>query len=319
MSDAVYSNYYKHEHWLSYLKDFLIDKTLCEEVIESMTSFSGQYTRMSNPFALLENYKPESVSNFVRNYLRGLDGPEAKILGLKETWCEEYIPYLLRNGFKSVLIIRDPRDVICSLNYGQGRNYGGRLKPSLFNIRSWRKSVAFSLAMQCEPDFLAIKYEDLVNMPGENLNQVFNFVSVKPPDINSLIYELSDQQGKPWQSNSSHVKSTGVTNASVGKYRELLPQDLIRFIEACCFFEMRVFGYACDLNPGQIPDILRDYSSNEQLERPELESFCWSNSRCDEEILRWELVQKGDFNPRHFIFKRAFDQLIDTDLERLAW
>ncbi len=42
-------------------------------------------------------------------------------VGAKETWIEEYIPYFLGRGVKSILIIRDPRDIVTSLNFGWGQ------------------------------------------------------------------------------------------------------------------------------------------------------------------------------------------------------
>ena len=59
------------------------------------------------------------------------------MIGSKEIFCEEYIPYFLSNGVKVILLIRDPRDIITSLNFGKGADFTGEIRPTLFNIRNW--------------------------------------------------------------------------------------------------------------------------------------------------------------------------------------
>jgi hypothetical protein len=96
---------------------------------------------------------------------------DAAYVGGKETLWEEMLPFLLERGAAGVIILRDPRDVLASLNHGRGAEYGGRLKPTLFNIRNWRKSAAFALHLERHPRFLWLRYEDLVTRPREVLDR----------------------------------------------------------------------------------------------------------------------------------------------------
>ena len=308
LSDMVHKNYYKPEQWFTFLHDFSVDADLYKRLSHSMSSFSGQYTRLDHPLAYLKEFKAASVSEFVKSYLSEL-GNTSKMVGLKETWSEEYLPYFLANGFKCILIIRDPRDVICSLNFGQGREYGGRVKPLLYNIRSWRKSVAFALAMSEESQIQIIRYEDLVSKPEEIIPQLFNFLAVESCDVEGLVSNVVDQSGKKWRSNSSHSQVNGISNSSIGRYKEYLTDEVIEFVEACCFHEMKYFSYDVEVGPDRISQVIEEYNSEEQIEREELVSYRWSASRRDEELKRIELIENVNFNAQYFIFKAAFDRL----------
>jgi hypothetical protein len=139
-------------------------------LFEAMTRFSGQYTR-PNPTVLaaaLDALRPGDFFDTVSQLYRSLGAkPGAAVFGGKETICEEFLPYLLDRGCACVLILRDPRDVLASLNHGRGTDFAGPLKPTLFNVRNWRKSVAFALHLTGHPRFAWMRYEDLVARPLE--------------------------------------------------------------------------------------------------------------------------------------------------------
>ncbi len=308
LSDMVHENYYKPEQWVSFLEDFSVDADLYKQLVQSMSSFSGQYTRLDNPLAYLDGFEDSSVSEFVKSYISEL-GNNSKVIGLKETWCEEYLPYFLAEGFKCVLIVRDPRDIICSLNFGKGREYGGRTKPLLYNIRSWRKSVAFAMAMSDETQVQIIKYEDLVSKPDDVTSQLFNFLSVESDDVEQLVSNIVDQSGKPWRSNSSHSELNGISISSIGRYKEYLTDAVVEFIEASCFHEMKYFSYDLEVSSERIPEVIKNFISEEKIERMELESYHWSGLRREEELKRIQLLKNHEFSARYFIFESAFDRL----------
>lgn len=62
-------------------------------------------------------------------------------VGTKESFCEEFVPFFLGKQNKVIVIIRDPRAVVTSLNFGQATKYTGKARPVLYIIRQWRKSV----------------------------------------------------------------------------------------------------------------------------------------------------------------------------------
>ena len=94
---------------------------------------------------------------------------KVKYIGVKEPICEEYLPYFCLNKVKNILILRDPRDVLASANYPKGEKHFGLKKPSLFILRTWRKSVEFMRLLADNENFHFLKYEDLVKHPYKEL------------------------------------------------------------------------------------------------------------------------------------------------------
>jgi hypothetical protein len=173
-------------------------------------------------------------------------GKEVAVVGMKEIVCEEYISYLLQQGKRVVVVIRDPRDVICSTNFGAGRRFTGDIRPTLYTLRCWRKSVALTLLGRRSPNFTWCRYEDLVAQPAETLRSISEFLELEPLPSHVLAQPLRDQEGGIWSGNSSFFDETRVHGESVGRYREMLPASVVEYIESCCLPEMKWLGYDLD-------------------------------------------------------------------------
>jgi hypothetical protein len=206
------------------------------------------------------------------------------------------------------MIVRDPRDVLASLDHGRGGEYMGRRKPPLFNLRQWRTSVAFALHYRDHERCAMIRYEDLVGSVDTVGAQLTALLAVAPFDPAVLAGELEDREGAVWWSNSSHHRMARVSTASVGKHRDLLDEWTARWIEAVCYPEMLALGYQLTIDEAEIPGILAGESAavccrRPDLERPELASFCWHAQRRQEELERHRAFQRGSFAPELFVFE----------------
>lgn len=274
-----------------------------------MRSFSGQYTRPIDLPSFLDTYEPQKIDGFLDSYLSWFVPRDYPLRGLKETWCEEYVPFLAERGFKCLLIVRDPRDVVTSLNYGDGHNYGGRTKPLLYNLRSWRKSVAIGLHMASHPRFKLVRYEELVRDPVRVMAQLFEFLCLDTGYEEFSPDRVADQDGQTWHSNSSHQSMSGISPASVGKYADHLPISTTALIETLCFPEMQLLGYTTAVSAGQLEGLLSKTNLREHSERLELVSYLWSEERLKEESDRIRYLRDGEYRPSYFLFKRAFSQL----------
>lgn len=309
LNDMFLDNHYEQAPWQEFLAQHLISAAEFTSIHASMQAFSGQYTRKDDVSDFLDNHPPLPLASFIAAYIAWLEPGNWNLIGLKETWCEEYVPFLANNGFKCLLIVRDPRDVVTSLNHGEGRTFGGRPKPLLYNIRAWRKSVAVCLHMSDHPNFLSIRYEDLVTQPEETLRRISAFVPLGDTIQAAATGGVTDQRGRPWQSNSSHASSAAISSASIGKYREHLPDSATTLIEALCQPELQVLDYPVSLPADQARTVIADGALIEHLERPELASYMWSQQRSAEEARRLELLYQGVYQSGYFLFEKAFTQL----------
>lgn len=303
---------YRPEDLVPFLARLRLDRATLRELFEAMQGWSGQGERFDpgQVAAALDRLAPGDFHATVAQLYRALaHRPAARWCGGKEILCEEFLPYLLDRGCRCLLILRDPRDVVASLNSGRGEDFGGRRKPTLFNLRNWRKSVAFGLALAGRPGFLALRYEDLVAAPLAELDRIAALLGISPFDESWFAAGLRDQAGQPWSGNSSHLAFQGIGRDSVGAYARLLPPDVIAFVEAACQPEMRRLGYAVGLPAEEAPAVLCGFVDPYAGERPEL-AACDSAASREDEVRRLRLLAEpaGDLRP-WFLFDAAYEAL----------
>lgn len=279
---------YRPEDFHRHLEKPRFDGPRLRRIFEEMQGFSGQYTRVDP--ADIPPLPPSGFADLVAGLYRALS-----TAGSKETICEEFLPYFLDHGWKCALILRDPRDVVASLNHGRGPEYGGRLKPTLFNVRNWRKSVAHALHLEGRPGFVWLRYEDLVADPAAALRA----------------FGLSDFEIPGWTGNSSHGERIGVSAESVGAYQKVLDPGVARFIEAACLPEMRLLGYPVSLEADEAPGVLRDFKEPYEITREGMEGDIADDGN---EIRRLELLgEETDAAVRPwFLFERAHTRLKES-------
>jgi Sulfotransferase family len=211
---------------------------------------------------------------------------DATWYGGKETLGEELVPALLAAGCRCLILLRDPRDVLASLNAGDGARHAGLPKPTLFNLRHWRKSVAVALAHEGHPGLRWLRFEDLVAHPHEVLDGLAEWLDVEP--FGEVGGEVLDQGGRAWAGNSSHAPRQGIDAGSVGTHRRLLPRAVRELTEAVCGPEMACLGY--ETQPRRFRrapvDVIHDFEDPFGSARPELAAWAADPARAEEEIRR---------------------------------
>lgn len=237
---------YRYEDFTNYLQKYYISEKDIDEIFSLAENFDGVKTKevfnikgqLPQNIPFIEFYK--IYVSALHNALEPDSSPVFK--GSKEIISEEYIEYFLENNVKTLLIIRDVRDVINSANFGKGNKYMGSIRPTLFTIRVWRKSVGIALHFRNNPLFLAIKYEDLVLKTEETLKKIYDFFELSMPDIN----EIYDHLANSWVANSSFGQYRGLSAQSIGKYKNNFPENYTRYIELMSYPEMKTTNYKTD-------------------------------------------------------------------------
>jgi len=232
----------------------------------------------------------------------------SRVVGAKEVFCEEFIPYFLTQGVAVILVVRDVRDVLTSLKLGSGPTYVNRGMPVLHAVRQWRKSVAFALELAGTPGFDLVRYEDLVEGAGDWLDGLAQRFGL-PPAGADAIADLRDQDGRLWESNSSFSPVRGVSRASVGRVADALPLEWVAALEAACAPEMRALGYAPAAGGDALADALARVARGADLVGPG-QSLA---EEIDAEVQRARLIAEGgadDAEQRRLcVFPRAYQRL----------
>jgi hypothetical protein len=283
------------DHW---------DRDALLEVFTNWDGSPGQYTRFSRGDVerAIGDLPLSGLASVVARLYRTLaparsspdaspQAEEATFHGGKECLCEELVPHLLAHGHRVLLILRDPRDVIASLNLGQGALHGGAPKPTLFNLRNWRKSVAFALALEERPGFAWVRYEDLVAEPIQVLDRIAGLLGVAPFPLASL--DLRSTDGERWTGNSSHGALRGVDPGRAGGARHLLAPEVLELVEAACLPELAALGYPVSLRLEAAPGILRAFRDPYGSARPELAALAEDPAERELEVARLERLAGG--------------------------
>lgn len=203
------------------------------------------------------------------------DIDKAVAIGSKEVFCEEFIePFLEYFGPEGIAlhIIRDPRAVVASRNYGKYREATGSKYPIFFIIKTWKRTVTNYLLNKDKPDYLMVRYEDLARDPERQLSRICNLVRIKFSKNMVDTSKFKNSKGNRWQANSSFADQQTISTASINKWQEILPPEQIEIIEFYCKNEMSLLGYATT-NDSFEPDRIANFKEDTSQVRSWLKEY----------------------------------------------
>ncbi len=316
MDSMLLEEEYTLKEFLGYLVNTTIDDDFLQDVQDEVANNTNEEPNWSK-YNLKEITRKGDFFTIHRQLINLLSKvykrSDLSYTGSKEIICEEYIPYMAREGNKAILVIRDPKDVISSLSFGKARVYTGDYRPMLYSLRLWRKSVAFAIASETNPDFMMVKYEDLVTKPTATLRKVTKFLELDEFPEDAFVYGIEDQYGMNWGGNSSFGMKANIDSSSIGIHRSVLKPEQVTFIETVCEPELKFLGYQTGPNrtnfrkmenltePAEVMSqgFEKDYSFSEKnidIEKERLQKL-WIEGLSEEEARKW------------FIFPSVFEKL----------
>jgi len=248
LDDLFFPEYYPKD-FLKFLRNHTVEKPELERIFQSMEGWSGQQTDFTNYKDFVVDYEPSKLNEIYKHFLRNSNIKNDNVLaGSKEILIEEFLPYFIEQNIKVILVIRDPRDVLTSLNVGSGTKYGGAHRPTLFHLRNWRKSIAIANTFKDNKNCLIIKYEDLLSNHELILKEVTDFLRASPFPQGSFNNGIKTKNGEVWKGNSSTDTHTGINSNNQGKYKKYLSANTIGYIEYLCRPEMLLYGYKPEIS-----------------------------------------------------------------------
>lgn len=298
LSNYVSENRYSFSDFNTYLNNELFSTSFVQDGINS--NYSGNMTAGLKYEENKEQYLKAIYESLTKQNSHNVN---AKLFGSKEVLCEEFAPYFMNNGIKVVHIIRDPRDVISSIKKGDGDKFIGNVKPLLFELRNWRKSV--QLAIQCKgnPNFMSLHYEDLIQNTDESLQEICDFLNIN--DFKPAVFSqgIRTQQGDIWSSNSSFEGVSGaISSSSIGKHKELLSQSVNDYISTICFPELTLQGKAEEIKNIQ-EEIIRNFKEPVPINDSNFDSL-YSSTRHN---IDYEIDRIRSFKENALGFKFELD------------
>ena len=232
---------------------------------------SEKKERAPQIISLLHDLRPGPANivliNLMKVLARAYPKKELKYVGFSEGWCDEFVAPLMDDiNFKCINIIRDPRAVIASRNYGKKmeEEYGGKY-PILFLIRHWRKSVAYSIINDKNPNFLSIKYEDLVRKPEYWFNIICKHIGVPMDKVLLQPDKYINGNNELWKQNTNFESGSGFSTTAINRWKKILPKQDMLFIDWMCKPEMKYCGYESDFTGGQLGEIVSYRENNDDI------------------------------------------------------
>jgi hypothetical protein len=232
---------------------------------------------------------------------------KTELVGCKNTFSEQFIGPLINTypNIKIIQIIRDPRAVMASQNKSDVGTY-----PILFALRHWRKSIAYALEyVNNTENFLLIKYEDFVENPVREMKKVCGFLGVIYEENMVDAGKYKGKKGQKWEQNSSFGSSREITKKFSEKWKEVLKEKEVQFIEDLCEPEMKAFGYGRStnsdffnsvLNPPnfdiEVQDWVREYEADFEIGEREM----------NKEIVRYLLLNSPNISVNNDFLKKVF-------------
>lgn len=213
--------------------------------------------------------------------------------GMKEVLTEEFLPFFTHRQVKCINIIRDPRDVITSMSFGNGFEHTGSERPILFDLRNWRKSVLISEYLERSSYLLTIRMEDLLLNPADTLRKVYKFLEVDDFSFDVLISKLKKSA---WKGNSSFGERKAFDPSVIGNYKSALPTDVVEYVETVCFKEMQMMNYTLNNNNSNV-EVLTNFKEPFSVTRDEFEKGYTSlDSNIQYELARANLTLTETIN-----------------------
>ena len=217
---------------------------------------------------------------------REMNDDPTEIIGIKETFCEEFIEPIL-NYWRLrpfvIHVIRDLRAVVASRNYGKYFMETGTKYPLLFIIKSWKRSVAYHQFNRQKSRYMMIQYEDFVHNFEAIAKALCAMLDIRYSEKMIDVNKYHDREGNKWQPNTSFERLSRIDRASIDTWRSVLSPQEIEVIEFFCQKEMRDLGYQLETkqfdrarilgfheDTDRSTDWLQKYNFNVQLEQSAL-------------------------------------------------
>jgi len=313
---------YAHDDFMIFLDTYKISDDDIDIIFEMMEQYTSglqtpqikEYRKSIVPGTFLDVY--QQFNDCLLTIFPNKNTP--LYVGGKEAFVEEYAPFLLKRGIKTIVIIRDPRDVVASVYNSVVEKYMGESRPLLFLLRAWRKSVALSLAYEDDPNFTWLTYEDLVTKTSSTLDKITDFLRIAPFPENIFEKGIFNQDGVLWRGNSSYVRSLELNSSSIGQFTDRLNEQVIGYIEHACYPEMRALGYDFSLSSKYSIDALMSYQEIFDVTHEKFydcRNYSCSKQRVSDECRRRELLLSDDVTlsdqeiKSWFVFTEAFYKL----------
>lgn len=189
----------------------------------------------------------------------------ARHLVLKEPHLTQHFPILgeLLPEARFIVLVRDPRDTVSSMRE-VGRRLAAKGSGHLLTKAPLKQLISlftsfYAACLDCKDEeflrrLLLLRYEDLVSAPESVLDKLGEFTGLALREVDPAVpwkrtvrpADAPHPRQRPWR---TELSGSGVSPASIGRYRTRLKPGEIRAIDRALAGFYSRFGYSADATP----------------------------------------------------------------------
>jgi hypothetical protein len=221
---------------------------LTNDVADLLNNQLGKWKTQWSAAKIRKDVETRSLSAIIQHvYKTEAYAHDKNGIFIKENQTFRFAPFLLASfpDVKFVYLVRDPRDMASSWKVSP--SHPGRVHRG---AQVWKNDQKGSLELygflQDAEKIILVRYKDLVSKPEIELRRICNFLLI-PYNPSMLEFYKNDLTIK----NSERIRGwhnlqRPIISNNFAKYRTMLGELEIRYIEALCQPEMEFLGYPLD-------------------------------------------------------------------------
>lgn len=205
---------------------------------------------------LTEEHATRKVTKKIRKWFEKQD--DGRLIVEKCPRNTLRVPYIraIFPEAKIIHIVRDGRDVTCSLKPGMGGEEWLHLRPENWRelyplpwaercARAWKESVTLAESDLKGTNYLRVRYEDLLADPRTEAKRILTFLGLPPSDsIDAFCDRIQDKTEGSYLPQSNTVRwNTNDHARRMGRWRENLTADEQRTVQDILADTLQSFGY----------------------------------------------------------------------------
>lgn len=188
------------------------------------------------------------------------------LTGFKEIFIANLLPLLFEiQEFRTIFIVRDPREVAFSRNYVESENVFGNLDrhPVKMVALAWLRMMQSIKTLQVQgAQPVVLRFEDLASHPEKVWIELRSSLNL---DQAPFPRRLLDEEGGTWKINTSAQDGRPGFGA---RWPKLMPHEEVAVIEAICGESMDLGGFPLSMAPENALKAAKSFSEDASLLRP---------------------------------------------------
>ncbi len=220
-----------------------------ERCLQDMVSYKRMGVLNPNPTRLREEFwegQPSYGRLFAlmhRQHAQEIGKPR---WGDKSLHTEHYAKALFKEfpDAKVIHMARDPRDRYASVKKRHGRTLnrvGASVGRWLYSMRAARRNL-----QRYPQNYRIVNYEQLASQPEQTLNQIFSFIGEDYTPKALSMSGAADYRDSGGNSSFEKIEPGTISTKSIGRYRSVITNAELAYIQTFAGKEMRNLGYELD-------------------------------------------------------------------------